>query len=75
MAFEVSRHIYAVTCQKHVCGLALLHIHQYTDIDILEIVREFDTCGRRIGFLRTPEPHNQFSMFQMYFEYEYSRTT
>ena len=39
--------------ETRLSGLALLHIHHETDINISEIVREFDTCGQRIGFLRT----------------------
>ena len=44
--------------ETRLSGLALLHIHHDTDIDIPEIVREFDTCGQRIAFLHTPEPHS-----------------
>ena len=54
--------------ETRLSGLALLHVHHDTDIGILEIVYEFDTCGRRIGFLHTPEP--LVIMFQMYFLYE-----
>ena len=52
--------IYLCSNMSETClsGLALLHIHHDTDIDITEIVREFDTCGRRIAFLHTPEPHS-----------------
>ena len=44
--------------ETRLSGLALLHIHHDTDFDIPDIVHEFDTCGRRIAFLHTPEPHS-----------------
>ena len=42
--------------ETRLSGLALLHIHHDTKIDIPEIVREFDASGtRRIAFLHTPD--------------------
>ena len=42
--------------ETRLSALALLHIHHDTNIDIPEIVREFDTSGtRRIAFLHTAD--------------------
>ena len=42
--------------ETRLSGLALLHIHHDTEIDIPEIAHEFDASGtRRIAFLHTPD--------------------
>ena len=42
--------------ETRLSGLALLHIHHDTEINIPEIAHEFDASGtRRIAFLHTPD--------------------
>ena len=42
--------------ETRLSGLALLHIHHDTEIDIPEVARKFDATGtRRIAFLHTPD--------------------
>ena len=46
---RLKTYLHSDMSETRLSGLALLHIHHDTDIDIPEIVREFDTCGRLSG--------------------------
>ena len=56
--FSGLRHLKFYLCsdvsETRLSGLALLHIHHDTEIDIPEIAHEFDASGTRIAFLHTP---------------------
>ena len=42
--------------ETRLTALALLHIHHYTNIDIAEVIREFDASGtQRIALLHTAD--------------------